>query len=187
MDMSEQQQGLTLIELLMTMAVMSILFGLGLPSFDGLMIRSKVSAEQRQLVTLLNSARQTAVLSNQVVTICPSAGASRCLNGWSEGYLAFIDENADRSLDPGERIIFQFKTQDENIHISWRAFGHKQSLQWLPSGITNHQNGSFEICYKNEAKYARALILTKTGRIRRSKDTDGDEIHENSRGQNISC
>ena len=34
---------------------------------------------------------------------------------------------------------------------------------------------------------SRALIITKAGRIRYSKDTDGDNIHENSRGKPLTC
>ena len=101
--------------------------------------------------------------------------------------MSFIDKNGDRQYNNDDTLLYQFYSEDEKSTLTWRAFGHRKSLQWLETGITNHQNGSFEFCYAGKADKARGLFLTKAGRIRFSKDSNGDNIHENSTGKPISC
>jgi len=179
--------GITLLELIITLSIISIIFSFGVPSFRHQINNSKLYSEQQQLVTLLNAARVNAVDSGSPVTICPRGDNDLCGSSWSQGYLAFIDRNGDRILDTDEPVIFQFRSTDNDMQIRWRAFGVRSSLQWLPSGMTNHQNGTFEICLNDDPRYARALIITKAGRVRRSKDTNGNGIHENAKGEDIRC
>jgi len=183
----QNQSAFTLIELLITLAIMFILTGMALPSFQEVLDNSKLTSQVDGLVKTLKLARTTAITSNRKVTICPTDDSKKCLSDWSVGYMSFIDENGDRKLNGKETIMSFFKNENEKSTLSWKAFGFRKSLQWLATGITNHQNGSFQFCYNNDASMSRALIITKAGRIRYSKDTDGDNIHENSRGKPLIC
>jgi len=184
---TQKQSAFTLIELLITLALMFILSGMALPSFQEILDNSKLTTQVDGLVKTLKLARTTAITSNRKVTICPTDDSKTCLSDWSVGYMSFIDENGDRKLNGKETILSFFKNQNEKSTLNWKAFGFRKSLQWLETGITNHQNGSFQFCYNNDASMSRALIITKAGRIRYSKDTDGDNIHENSRGKPLTC
>lgn len=177
----------TLIELLITLALLFILSGMALPSFKELLDNSKLTTQVDGLVKVINLSRTTAISANRKVTICPTEDSKTCLSDWSIGYMSFIDNNGDRKLNDNERVLSFYKNHDEKSTLSWKAFGFRKSLQWLETGITNHQNGSFQFCYNNDASKSRALIITKAGRIRYSKDTDGDDIHENSRGKPLEC
>jgi len=179
--------GFTLIELLITISIISILFGYALPSFADLLEKKKVDANVQRLTQVLQLSRTKAITENIKVTLCPVNQSLVCSSNWSSGYISFIDKNGDRQYGGDDELLFEFYSQDEKARLSWRAFGHRRSLQWLETGITNHQNGTFELCYDDDDKKSRALFLTKAGRIRFSKDTNGDGIHENSRGAAISC
>jgi len=161
--------------------------GLVVPSFDDFLDRRKVSVNVQRLTQTLQLSRTTAVTENVKVTICPVNRSLLCSSDWSTGYISFVDKNGDRQYDAGDTLLYQFYSEDERSRLSWRAFGARKSLQWLETGITNHQNGSFELCYDNKADNARGLFLTKAGRIRFSKDTNGDGLHENSTGKPINC
>lgn len=185
--MKQQNTAFTLIELLVTISIIFILLGYALPSFIELLERKKVSANVQRLAQTLQLSRIKAITDNVKVTLCPIDNSLDCSSNWSTGYMSFIDKNGDRQYNNNDIILFQFNSEDESFILSWRAFGIRSSLQWLETGITNHQNGSFELCYSDKADKSRGLFLTKTGRIRYSKDTNGDNIHENSTGGSINC
>ncbi len=181
------QSAFTLIELIITLAIIAILANISFPSFNNLIDRTKISAEVNALSGLLRSTRNTAINHSEKVTICPSGNGLICTKEWSQGYMAFIDFNGDRQFNQNDQLLQQHKIENKKISLRWRAFGIRNSLQWHQTGITNHQNGSFEYCYADEPKLARGLFITKAGRVRLSKDTNGDDIHENARGDNIGC
>ncbi len=185
--MKRLSSAFTLIELLISISVIAITLNLAIPSFSEIMDRSKVSANVQRLTQTLQFSRLKAISSNHKVTMCPINNRLVCSSDWSTGYMSFVDNNGDRQYNDGDELLNQYYSEDEKFSLSWRAFGYKNSLQWTGTGITNHQNGSFELCYDNKADKSRALFLTKAGRIRHSKDTDGDNIHENSTGGTISC
>jgi len=185
--MKQSSAGFTLIELLITISIISILLGYALPSFSDLLEKKKVDANVQRLTQTLQLSRIKAINENIKVTLCPINQNLVCSSDWSTGYMSFIDKDGDRQYGGQDELLLEFYSQDEKAQLSWRAFGHRRSLQWLETGITNHQNGSFELCYDGDEKKSRALFLTKAGRIRFSKDTNGDGIHENSKGSPISC
>lgn len=179
--------GFTLIELMMALVIISVLLGTALPAFEDYLDKQKVIAESAQLRGLLQHSRITAINNNIKITVCPTNDQIQCHQDWSDGYMAFVDTNGDRILGNNDELIGYNQIQNEKITLRWKAFGQKYSLQWHDTGITNHQNGSFEFCFMAKPKLSRALIITKAGRIRASKDKNGDEIHENSRGENLTC
>ena len=180
-------QAFTLIELLISISIIAILTNLALPSFEGFLERRKIEANQQRLIQVLQLSRVSAATKNIRVTICASDSGTNCSSDWSEGFIAFTDIDGNRVFNGNDELLYQYHNNDRKVIISWRAFGHKKSLQWLPTGITNHQNGSFELCYDDKEKLARALFITKAGRVRFSKDTNADQLHENSTGGKITC
>ncbi len=185
--MKNNTQGFTLIELLITLSIASILLSQALPSFNQFLDQRKVSAHTQRLAQVIKLSRTVAVTESQIVTLCPTQNGHSCSANWSDGYLSFKDDNGNRQLDHNEEKLFEYLSTDKNSQVSWRAFGVRKSLQWLQTGITNHQNGSFELCYKSIPELSRGLFITKPGRIRYSKDNNGDGIHENATGGVIRC
>lgn len=185
--MNTKNKGFTLIELMLVLAIAMIILGQAIPSFSAFIEKRKVSSNVQKLMQVLQLSRTAAITDNVPVTVCPTDDGLRCSSNWSNGYLSFKDMNSNRTFDSGDEKLIEQLISDDKSEISWRAFGVRSSLQWLPTGITNHQNGSFELCYDNKAKLARGLFITKAGRIRNSKDRDGDGIHENASGSRISC
>ena len=185
--MRTNHQAFTLIELLTVIAIVMIIFGYAIPSFADLIGKSKVDANVSRLAQVIQLSRSVAITNNTKVTMCPINEKLSCSSNWSNGYMSFVDSNGNRKFEAGEELLFQYFSQEPKSKVSWRAFGHRRSLQWLGTGITNHQNGSFELCYADKQKLYRAIFITKTGRIRYSKDNNNDGYHENSKGALITC
>ena len=180
-------KGMTLIDLLLTLSIIGIMAGFGLPALAQFIDYSRISSETMQLRGTLQLARKAAITEHKKVTICPTSNAAGCSKNWSDGYMAFIDFDENRLFDNNDIQLIQTKIKSKKIKLRWRAFGNRNSLQWHHTGITNHQNGSFEFCFKDKPEFHRALIITKAGRVRLSEDTNGDNIHENARGDNLDC
>jgi hypothetical protein len=54
--------------------------------------------------------------------------------------------------------------------------------------MTLSQNGTFKLCpADNDAKYARAVVISKTARVRRPKDSDGDGVYDDANGKALVC
>ena len=185
--MKTSTKAFTLIELMLSLSIVSILLGGAIPSFSNIIENTKVDSNLQTLTQTLQLSRISAITENSMVTLCPSSSGMNCDSNWSSGYISFIDHNGDRQLNEKDTILTQVNNIDKKLVIYWKVFGNKKSLQWLSTGITNHQNGSFILCYNNKKQNARGLFITKAGRVRFSKDSNNDEIHENAVGKAIKC
>jgi len=71
-------RGFTLIELMMTLAVVAILLAVAAPAFGGLIQSTQAQSSRSALVTALNTARIFAVSKTANVVVCPSNDQRYC-------------------------------------------------------------------------------------------------------------
>lgn len=82
------QQGFTLIELIVTMAILAILLVVGVPSFRSMIEGNRIAAASNDLVTGLQLARSEAIKRGIPVVLCASSDQATCaatpvwINGW---------------------------------------------------------------------------------------------------------
>jgi type IV fimbrial biogenesis protein FimT len=179
-----QAKGFTLIELLMTLLLFSSLLGISIAPFHSFYKKRLIKIHINHLFKVLQHARLTAITSKQIITVCPSHDQKNCQSNWSKGYISFIDYNHNRQRDSNDRILLTYKNTHHKMKLKWRAFGIKKSLQWLDTGITNHQNGTFQFCHSILKGGQRALIINKSGRIRFSHQA---RQNENSKWKPLKC
>lgn len=182
-----RNKGLTLIEVMIVIAIMTIIASLTAPSFNNLMRRQQVSGETDVLFSLIYFARSEAVKRNKVVTICKSDNATQCGGDWTNGWIVFSDVDKDGSRDSGETLISSGKI-GEGYQLGWSAFGSNNYIRFTANGLTLSQNGSFKLCPNdNDARFARAVVISKTARVRLPKDNDGNGIYEDASGTDLIC
>jgi type IV fimbrial biogenesis protein FimT len=71
--------GFTLIELLITIAIASILLAIAVPSFNGLIVGSRLTTQANDFVAAVNFARSEAIKRNSSVSLCRAEeGADDC-------------------------------------------------------------------------------------------------------------
>ncbi len=80
--MKPAARGFTLIEMLVTLTVLAILMGVGVPSFRSFIAGQRVKTVSYDLMTALMQARSEAVKRNTSVTIAPVV-AGNWVSGWT--------------------------------------------------------------------------------------------------------
>ncbi len=118
--LQQRPQGLTLVELIVTLAVAIILTLIAAPMFNALMSGNEVSSSSNLLTTHMNLARSEAVKRGVPVTICPSGDGKICAGTtqWAIGWLVFQDDGATvGDVDPGEEFIAISPSLDTDVTI----------------------------------------------------------------------
>ena len=98
--MRQNTRGYSLYELLMTLTLVALIVGLGLPSFSGVVARAGMHVEINALFHAIHLARKESIMRRSVVSICPSFDGLTCQAGldWSKGWIMF--NNRDRDEPP---------------------------------------------------------------------------------------
>jgi type IV fimbrial biogenesis protein FimT len=80
-----RSRGFTLVEVMITIAIVAIGLGLAQPAMQSFIQSSRVSAAASEMQAALARARQEAIARNTYVTVEPLAG------GWSSGYRLYVN------------------------------------------------------------------------------------------------
>lgn len=88
------QRGVTLIELMVTMAILAIGLAIVLPSFSTLIGSNKLSAQVQEIRTALVYARSEAIRLNQAVVFCHSNNNMTCTQPSASGWEGWIVQTA---------------------------------------------------------------------------------------------
>lgn len=181
-------RGFSLINLLLTIAIMAIVLAIGVPSLNAMVKTSKMASQYNQVLAFVSMARQYAITYRSFVTVCPSSNAKACNRDWSSGMMSFVDHDRDRKLDSEDFFIKYLPITDDDILVTWRSFRSNNFFRFAQSGWTDHYNGTFRFCFDDsDLRFNRALIIGKPGRARSSYDSDGDNIHEDRKGNDVRC
>ncbi len=84
----KEHAGFTLIELMVTVSVLAILLGIGVPSFRAMIEGNRITTVANDLVSGLQFARSEAVKRGANVTLCSTNDQSTCSGTWVEGWVA---------------------------------------------------------------------------------------------------
>ena len=84
--------GFTLVEVLVTVVVLSIVLGIGVPQFNNIIHNNRVSGASTNLHSMLQLTRSEAVKRAKTVSLCPSSGrdsSATCADStdWTQGWL----------------------------------------------------------------------------------------------------
>ena len=175
MHIRPRQTGLTLVELLVTMAVMVILLAFGVPSFQDHMKDNRRITQINELVSAMNLARSEATKGSGMVALCPSTNGTTCSGGTFDcGWIVFINGDSDSppAVDAGEMIL---RTHDgtAGAGTSLRGFGGiTTGMNFMSSGRPD-AFGDITYCDDRGAEHARSVVVNLVGVITAS-GTHGD-------------
>ncbi len=87
--------GFTLLELMITVALMAIVLGLAVPWMGAFIQDARLAGQVNDFNTAINLARTEAIKRRAPVSICPSSDGAACSGAdWSIGWLVYVDGNS---------------------------------------------------------------------------------------------
>ena len=98
-------KGFTLVELMVTIAIVTILATIAFPSFQATLRSNRTAAAHNELLGLANSARSEAIRNNGGGGVCGSSTGTSCDGQWGAGILAFGDSNGNGTFDSAEAAL----------------------------------------------------------------------------------
>jgi type IV fimbrial biogenesis protein FimT len=162
---SKSVRGITLVELVFTIAIGSILCAVSLPALGGLIQGGQSRSAHNALVAALNLARSTAVSRQADVSICPSRDGTTCSSAiwWQHGWIVFADANRDGTRSPDEAIIHVAQMRDGMAIASTAGRRH---VIYRADGTSAGSNLTFTFCDRRGPASADTVVIGNTGRIR---------------------
>lgn len=163
--MSRRNAGFTMVELLVTIAVVGVMMYIAVPSLTSFLQDSQLSGDTNDLVSSLLLARSESVTRNNPVTLCKIAASDSetCANGesWESGWIAFEDLDNDAVRDSDEDILDTYTGMNANTTVT--ATNFTNFVTYRPSGAS-HSQGQFTVCVSDTV--AQSIIVNATGRPR---------------------
>lgn len=107
----KNENGFTLVELLITILVAALLMALAIPAFHSFIENNRLAASNNSLVSALAVARSEAIHRRDTVTLCssnnPTAPVPLCDAGasWETGWVAFTDRNSSGTVDGADVVL----------------------------------------------------------------------------------
>jgi type IV fimbrial biogenesis protein FimT len=181
MDGYMKQQGFTLIELSVVLAITALLFSLGSQSYRSLINQSRIQSDVSNLLMMLRMTRQQAVIHAKTSVLCPSINDKTCVRNWKLPLIQFLDTNENKKRDPDEAIQQRFTalgTSDVVIRYP------KTQVRFDEQGMANFYNGTFGYCLDSTIK---GIVISRIGRIRFAQDLNGDHIPDVNSTTPVSC
>jgi type IV fimbrial biogenesis protein FimT len=177
---SVKQLGFTLVELMVTIAVVAILAMLAAPSFTGIMANTALDGHATALMEDMRFARSEAVRHGTSVAICASSNADQvtptCLPAasatWSTGWIVFVDTNADGDFTGVDELVRRQAALDNTGPMDTGTGGSSgkppRSFRFTADGrAAGSIEGSIILKPSNaDSSLERAVCVNSTGRPR---------------------
>lgn len=160
-------QGYSLLELLITLSVVSTIVALTIPSLASLRNSNTVQASAQALLHSIATTRQLAVVRRQAITLANREGS------WKNGWHIFVDANGNGEQDPDELSIRTQNALDAQIAV-YANSPVGQYIRYLPDGRSYQRSGAFQagtlwVCHRQLEDSAIKLVLNDGGRLRQSR------------------
>jgi len=180
------QYGYSLIELIITSAIIAILSSMSFPSLKSMVEKSRSDALQGALRSAISLTRSTAISNKTIVSLSPY-GDSGCGEHWSKAIMIFTDANNNHMIDDNDKLLEKIDLPHPHLHVDWRASGGRNYLRYSPTGMAR-EFGRFTICNKTgDLTAARSIVINRQGRPRLYRDRDGDGVVEDIDGRLPDC
>ena len=108
--MQGKARGFTVVELMVTLAVVAIVLAFAIPGFQSVINDNRLSSASNELIANLQTARMEAIRRGRRVVVCasanPNAGAgATCATAGVHGWITFVDEDTDGDFGAGDKLL----------------------------------------------------------------------------------
>lgn len=154
--------GVTLIELMFSLALLALLAGLAAPGFRASLRASAIRAATFELAAGLRQARANSILQSRPAVFCPTDSSGNCLDsGPAAGWRAFLETGSSQADLGGQALPGDVVLRTTRSPIRF----------WPDS--SGASAGTLTICDDQHVASPRAIVISATGRARMDTGTPG--------------
>ena len=193
---SRNATGFSLVELLVAIAIISVLVMLAAPEVGNIIKGSRLRSASSDLMVDLMLARSEALKRGARVVVCSSSNGTGCraeadMGGdqgsdsfkWEIGWLIFVDSNSNGSVDTGETILKVSESLASGLRLTLSKVGggalSSRQIGFKQSGFSDAGGGvEFALCDSRGPKQGRLLTLGTTGRIESKSISDATKTDD---------
>ena len=166
--MKRRSRGFTLYELMITIALAAVIFGIGVPAFRDFARNGRLSGAANEMLVTLTSARNEALRRGVRTSFCPAAEPDSkeavCDEEATAGFISFVDDDVIVS----SFITHTDVTAGNNILcVGYAPNGFRVPTAGTPSNahiIFCDYRGVNAIADTSKFSYARGIEIVATGR-----------------------
>jgi len=159
-------RGFTLIELIILVAIVSLLGLFTVNGIASIMHKSRASLAGISIADSLTRARSLAVTNEVDVVLCPSVDGQGCLRSdhWESGWIAFADRRENGERGEGEPLLISQGALGAKVHLV--SSEGRTRLRFQPTGSNGGSNVTFTLCDGRGPKFAVSWIMSNKGNLR---------------------
>lgn len=164
-------RGFTLIEALAALAIIALLSAMAPPALSNLIEGQRLKTADTNLSAALSYARVESIKRQLPVVVIASEG------DWATGWRVFADLNDNGQLDGPEPVLLKATASPAGTVIRGNS-PVRSYVRYTPTGSAKMLSGAFQagtlsICHQSGAQPVRYLIISATGRLRRTRGPIG--------------
>lgn len=162
----KKQIGFTLVETMVACALAFILFGIAIPAANASIEAARSADARSKLLQSLIQAANRAGLTGTRAVLCPSVDGLECEDThiWSDGWIVFMDRNANREREPDETLINMVQALEGEARLHSTA--GRTRIVFQGNAGNAGSNVSFTLCDGRGPGKARSLIMSNAGNLR---------------------
>ena len=174
-----KDDGLTLVELMVTLAAAIIITATVIPNYSSMVQRNEIASAVNEVVSQLRYARSEALKRNTPVTLCPSANGTDCDDWQSPSspnqYIVFVDQGVteegteEGKVDGSDELLKRFSLAQADLAVTLSGSASKTYLNFSSKGQLTVTNSSVEFDIAGAA--SRCLSASFIGRTEISAGT----------------
>lgn len=152
-----------MVELLVVVAVASVLMSLAVPSFRTFLTKRSVQAAVDAIALDLRFARSEAIKRTTRVSMCSSTNGTSCaaVASWKDGWIIFIDDDGDGSVDASDVVV---RVQDAFPNLaSINTSAATLAITYQPTGWARAAAQTFTFTPLGDGD-ARLVCISNQGR-----------------------
>lgn len=164
-----KDRAFTLLELVITIAVLAIITSIALPSFHSFRENQEVSQLLPSIRQYVNFSKSVASTQHTQIVMCSSSNSDQCDNSqWEKGIIIFSDLNNNKKRDATETIYKKVLTEIKYGTLTWS--GGATNLNTITfqsdSGLPRGSPGSFYYCSFKHPQNHRYIPVSPMGHTR---------------------